>query len=279
LSGPTSALALALLLGACGNGDAPVHASGLAKRLLEHQDLHWQTYPTPHGHLHFRPGSYASRTTAQLSVDVEQARAQVLKFLQERDRGGGFELFFVDTRAQMQHLIGRPMAGMVEAGEKTALFVYNASYTPFLRHELTHLFTLYNWGKPPTGRWISEGLAALVQGNCQGHTIDELSAGLLADGSLRSWADLQSQFDQIPELVGNVEAASLVGFVKQQAGMKGVRDMWSGDRSYMRLEPQWRAYLRSLRPAHFNIEQLREHGCQDSAATSAGRTSTLDAAA
>ena len=114
------------------------HGEGLAHQLLSRAEVRWQTHETPHAHLHFEPGSYTAKTAVTLAADVEQARAEALSFLQQRDTGPPSELFFVDSREAMARLIGQPIAGMVKSGEKTALFVRNAGYRPFLMHELTH---------------------------------------------------------------------------------------------------------------------------------------------
>lgn len=238
-----------------------LHETRLARHLLARGN--WQTHAAPTGHIHYRAGTYAAGTLPQISAALDSARKAVLNFLQLRD-AEPIEVFLVDSRDEMGMLVGRPLGGMVQFGERTALLLYNQTYSPFLTHELTHLYTHHHWGAPRTGRWISEGIAALAAGGCQGHSLAALVKGLHDDGRLSSWARLIAEFDSIDEIAGNLQAASMVEFLRQRHGLRAVRNIWMTKdwQPAPGLEPAWRARVRSG-PAGARLDPPRLHaaGC------------------
>jgi len=238
-----------------------LHETRLARHLLARGE--WLSYSGPTGHIHYRAGSYAARTTVSTSQSVDSAREAVLAFLQLRDTEP-LEVFFVDSRAEMQQLVGRPIGGMVQSGERTALLVYNENYSPFITHELTHLYTHHHWGTPRTGRWISEGVAALAAGDCQGHSLAALVKGLHDDGKLRPWPRLIADFDSIDEIAGNLQAASMVEFLRAQRGWRVVRQIWMKPdwEPPPELERMWLGHVTNASAsARLDVSQLREKGC------------------
>ena len=238
-----------------------LHETRLARHLLARGE--WQTHNAPSGHLHYRAQSYTAQTLEPISQSVDSARKAVLALLQLRD-AEPIELFFVGTREEMRQLVGQPLGGMVQSGERTALLLHNESYSPFIGHELTHLYTHHHWGAPRTGRWISEGMAALAAGDCQGHSLAALVKGLHDDGKLVPWARLIADFDTIDEIAANLQAASMVEFLRQQHGMRAVRNVWMTKdwEPAPDLEPAWRARVQSTTAtARLEVPRLHAEGC------------------
>ena len=240
----------------CSGRPAP-HGSGWARQILSRNDFDWATAPFAYGHVHALRGSYSAHHVDQFIGPMLSARDSVLRMLQLADTSRDVEIFLVDDRDQMARVVGRPIAGMVQQGERSAIFVFNDHYRPFLHHELTHLYSLADWGIPPTGRWVSEALASLATGSCQGHSIDEIVAGFDAV----PWHELRDNFERLPEMIGYQEGASVLQFIHQRDGIAGVHRVWDGDTSYFALEPQWRAHLRSVKPAQLDTARLKNNGC------------------
>ena len=240
---------------------ANLHETRLARHLLSQGE--WQVHEASTGHIHFRAGTYAAPAIAQVGRAVDSARTAVLAFLQIRDPEP-IEVFLADSRAEMQRLVGQPIGGMVQSGERTALLLYNEQYSPFFAHELAHLYTHHHWGAPRAGRWISEGIAALAMGDCQGHSIASLVKGLQADGRLHAWPDLIARFDSIDEISGNLQAASMVGLMKQQRGIRAVREVWMKEdwRPPPPLEQSWLAAVTATpTAARLDLQRLQDTGC------------------
>jgi hypothetical protein len=248
--------------------------TGLARNLLSREGYHWQTHEFEHGHVHFLPNSHAEKTKEQISQAIDSVRTAVLTIvgLPERE-DERIDVFFVDSREQMQTLIGRPMGGMVQSGEPTAVLVYNAQFAPFLLHEITHLYTHYRWGAPLNGRWISEGIAMLVSGDCQGHSIHDFVKGLHEDNRLTPWPEFVRNFDRLDELSANPQAASMVAFLRSKGGMTLVRDVWTSDGWSVveqrfgapigQIEREWWGQVQNTgTAARLDIDRLRREGCK-----------------
>jgi hypothetical protein len=239
-----------------------LHDDGLARRLLAQRQFRWSTYDIANGHLHFRENSWAARTQRALAQATDSARTTSLQLLEMQDTMP-IEVFFVDTRREMQQLVGSPIGGMVQPGERTAILVYNERYIPFLAHELTHLYTHFNWGGP-AGRWMSEGIAAWVSGPCQGRDVGSLTKGMHDAGELATWRDLIAQFDRLDEVPANLQAASMIGFLIEKQGIAFVRGLWtSGDwNSIYALESEWRGRVEQTpKSARLDLARLQERGC------------------
>jgi hypothetical protein len=247
------------------------HTFGFAKRLLDDPGFAWFTHETEYGHLHFAEGSYAASHVTQLEVLVDSGRSAALAFLELKEENPWIEVFVVDTREQTATLTGRPVGGTVQSGERTALLMYNGTYAPFITHELTHLYTHFNWGPPRNGRWISEGIAALVAGDCQGHGINGLAKGLLVDGKVKDWPAFARDFDRLDEVSANVQAASMLDFIRARHGLGVIREMWQ-NQGWSSLEKHgvgvtamdslWRRRLSAqFVPARLDTAKLRQEGC------------------
>lgn len=250
----------------------PIRTSGPAAReLLARPGFAWRTLTTPIARIHVVEGSAVQRILPELADSIADARKIALLTLREPeiDSEPKLELFLVDTREDMQRLMGRPIGGFAQPGELTAAFVAGPGYHPFLRHELTHAYASVRWGSLAAGEWLTEGLAALAQGTCQGHTIDELAAGFLANGEVPPLTTLTKRFRDLPELPSYMAAASAAGFLERASSIDAVRALWrSGSTgghplgpNGEALESRWRSYLRTLTPASLDTLRLRREGC------------------
>ena len=274
-----SMLAIALVAGACTRVErvemaTPIATSGPAAReLLARPGFTWQTVTTPIARIHTERGSKVQGIVPALLDSIDDARLVALRTLREPeiDSEAKLELFLVDTREDMQRLMGRPIGGFAQPGELTAAFVAGPGYHPFFKHELTHAYASVRWGTLVAGEWLTEGLAALAQGACQGHEIDELAAGYLAKGEMPPLRTLTKQFRDFPELPSYLAAASVVSFMERESDMGAIRNLWRGigegvgehplGKNGEDREARWRAYLGTVTPAALDSARLRREGC------------------
>ena len=244
----------------------------MARALLARNVFDWRVRETAHARLHVPKSSKVIGRAAELADSVERARASALIALGEPEVPGEpkLEVFLVDTRDYMARIAGRPIGGFAQPGELTAVLVAGPGYNPLLRHELTHAIAAVRWGELRAGVWLTEGLAALAQGECQGHTVDALAAGYLARGSLPSIESMVNDFRSIPELPGYLAAASLADFIRRRYGVPEIRRLWQGQspdsirsdlQSGGKLESEWRSVLSNVPPATFDSARLYREGC------------------
>ena len=245
-------------------GPAAVHA-------FDAPGFHWRVIALPDrgARLYLQRQTAADEDARAAADSVRRARDDVLALLEEPPASSEeAALFFLGSRAEMQRLTGRPLAGFVQPGEATAFFVWARGYRAPLRHELAHLYTFERWGRPAAGdsaTWLVEGIGAWVGGPCQGHSADALAAGLLSRGALPSVADLAGRFRALPEDVALPAAGSLTHFLHLREGVAGLRARWrSGPAAVLpdsEMEAAWRAQLASVPPAWLDIARVMQEGC------------------
>lgn len=274
MRGTAIPLLLCAMAVSCAQGQ-PGHDGGpVARRLLADTAADWRTVSVPGARLHFARGGAADGTAVAVAESVTVIRRALLALLAmpaADDTARRANLFFLDSRDEMRRIAGRPLAGFIQQGEPTGVFVVTPGYryASLLRHELTHLYTFEAWGAPRAGRWLVEGFAAWAAGACQGHSPDELAAGAVARGALVPMTELAQHFDRVPEDVAMPEAASVVGFLVRRDGLETVRRRWAEDAGTVHplgengtaLEQAWLDQLSRVRPAALDIPRLLAEGC------------------
>jgi hypothetical protein len=207
---PAQLLVSIVALACAGADPAPRPTSPVAARVFDAPGFSWRAVELPrHGlRLYIQRGTDADEGRRALTESVLRAQADVLALLAEplvaprsspHDTAGPVPaaLFILGSRADMQRLVGRPLAGFVQQDEATAFFVWTSAYRAPLRHELAHLYTFQRWGQPPAGAaatWLVEGIGAWAGGPCLGESPDALAAGLLTSGRLSSVEDSPHTF-------------------------------------------------------------------------------------
>jgi hypothetical protein len=260
--------------GGCAHEPSTEDGGPLARRLLADSTAHWRTVSVPGARLHLTRGGAAGLDAAAAAETVTAIRRDMLMLLSSH---GGHEaaraadLFFLNSREEMRRLAGRPLAGFIQQGEPTGVFVVAPGYhyASLLRHELAHLYTIELWGEPRARRWLVEGFAAWIAGSCQGHSPDELAAGALARGAVVPLTELASHFDRTPEDVAMPEAASIVGFLIRREGLETIRRRWTEEPGALHplgpsgpaLEKEWLEELSRVRPATLDVPRLLAEGC------------------
>ncbi|HYN81853.1 MAG TPA: hypothetical protein VES88_10160 [Gemmatimonadaceae bacterium] len=253
----------------------PVVGTGAAARtLLAREGFDWRVFETTHARLHAARRSRVFDRAPSLADSVEQARKTALSTLEESDLPGEpkIEVFLLDTREDMKRITGRTISGFALPGELTAVFAAGPGYKPLIRHELTHAISFVRWGELRGGQWRSEGVATLAQGNCQGHSTDEIAAGYLTSGKLPSVASMLHDFRGIGELQGYIGAASFADHLRRRYGIATLRALWQGRAPDSltndlakadggNAEREWRAALRGIAPANLDSARLYREGC------------------
>jgi hypothetical protein len=264
-----AAASLAVIAACSATRQENAQAGPLAARLLADRAMRWDSHAFPGFELHVGPGVEIPVATLADSVNV--IRRDVLNEFGISDDSTRAHLFVLASRDEMRRLAGRPLAGFIEEGEKTGVFVASPGYhvASIMRHELTHLYTLGVWGSAAGGRWIVEGVAGMFAGACQGQTPDALAAGLLRAGRLPAVDSLARAFPRLAEDVAVPAASSLVGFVRREGGIAAIRQLWNQPAGASHplgangasLERAWRQSLDKVAPGSLDIPRVMREGC------------------
>ena len=278
---PLQLLVSVVGLACAGAEPTPRPTSPVAARVFDTPGFNGRVVDLPnHGlRLYIQRGTDADADPRALTDSLLRAQSHVLALLaeplamprplpQDSARLGSAVIFVLGSRADMQHLTGRPLAGFVQQGEATAFFVWTSGYRAPLRHELAHLYTFQRWGQPLAGAaatWLVEGIGAWAGGPCLGESPDALSAGLLARGRLPSTGELSARFRALDEGVAMPSAGSLTGFIHAREGITGLRARWrSGVGELLpdsALSAAWRTHVAGVRPGTLDVARVFQEGC------------------
>ena len=264
-------LGTAWLCAGCAPSRTPPHGAGVARETLSREGFAWRTVEAQGIHLHYQPGGYAAERAPGLARAAAAALNHDRMLADLPRQSEPVELFLVESREQARQLTGQPHMGQAISGELTAFFVMVPGKPPAFRHEIMHALSLMLWGMHRTGSWLSDGVATWAGGGCQGHSVDEVAAGFLRDGTLPPLDRLAEHFWTTDELHAYLTAGSAVAFLARTRGPQGVRTLWesvlpAGEHPLgaggAEMEAAWRRHLQSVPPARVDPERLRLHGCE-----------------
>lgn len=223
--------------------------------------LPWASAETPGFHLHYPSGTPVAGRVPALGGQAREAHLRNLALLE----AGAFttaapiELFFLNSREEMERLTGRRWGGMALVDDQGAILVVDEHGQAPLQHELMHVLSHALWGKPRAPwQWINEGLATSVLPGCGGYGFHELAAELRARDSLPAPERLAHGFFELDGLHAYLAGASLVRYVRDRWGIGAVRALWQGGleggtkaigTSVPELDRDWRAHLASVSAA------------------------------
>ena len=195
------------------------------QRILGDVRYEWVSTESPNTRLHYPVGSFAEQQRDQLSARAEEAKNSVLLRLNAPGYSSSVDLFYVDSRADMEQLVGRPVTGFAYFDERAVVLVYNATWRPFERHELTHVVTLGTW-PDPAGPAVVEGMATYVDGFCGGYENGRVARTIHDTGTGVALETLAEDFRIQDDLVAYLQAASLIEFAVKRAGPGAIHTLW-----------------------------------------------------
>ena len=214
-----------LMLG-CTAPAPPSSGKTQVQRILNDPRYEWVTIETPNTRIHLPVGSFAETNHDLLSVRAEESRTTVLGRLSDPDYSNAFDLFYVDNRHDMESLVGSPVTGFAYFDDAAIVVVFNATWRPFERHELTHVVTLGTWPSP-AGDAVVEGLATYVDGYCGGYQNGRVARTILDAGEGLALETLTGEFRLQNDLVAYLQAAGSIDFTVEQLGWESIRTLWT----------------------------------------------------
>ncbi|MDX1752921.1 MAG: hypothetical protein R3259_07025 [Salinimicrobium sediminis] len=212
-------LILLLLLQSCGkSGD------GLISSALSSSEIDWISEKTQNLILYAPEDSYAAENLAELKIQAETARQQVMERLQVVKQEAAPSLLFLESREEMQEFTGIAAGGRTVVEENGAFFTMNDAVNPPLRHELGHLYSWRSWG-PPAGYWLSEGVAVYAAGDCKSEELHAWAAKLTLENKLQDFSLLEQDLD-FSSAAAHLQAGSFIKYVMEKYGVRSFRLIW-----------------------------------------------------
>ncbi|HOP06675.1 MAG TPA: hypothetical protein PLF13_05210 [candidate division Zixibacteria bacterium] len=259
-------------------GESPVNQPiRLAAYTLEQPDFNWQTRTTAHYRIHYLPGSTAERQLDSLSAYNEEIITRHLALLNETAFDRIIDLFYFDSREQIESIVSKPFRALADAASMTVLAVRNDSDRARDAHEIMHVVSFDLWGgwdRRNDLAWLSEGLATRADDPCNGYNQTELAAHILfKTNSAPSLDSLALSFREYPEMIGYMLAASFVDYVIDRHGIDKLHRLWQVGYAGLEdtlglsiadIERDWITYVRERYPDPDvpDWPDLEKNGCR-----------------
>jgi hypothetical protein len=256
-----------LLLIPATHSDAP---TGLARAAYE-SEITWIEKRAGRLHVLVQADGAAAAHAAQLREGAVAAFDTAFALLEATPPDLPFWVFYVDSRVEMNRLVGRPVGGFADGIARAAANTVTAEGRAPDRHEIMHVAAVVAWGVPVAPwAWINEGLATYAPGECAGADIHSLAAALVEAGASVPLDRLIHDFWNVDEVGAYLQSASLVGYIRERFGIGAVRTIWQEGatalpvvtgREIALLEADWRAFLSGHPASAAALESVRARGC------------------
>jgi hypothetical protein len=218
------------------------------RQYLNKSEFHWKCNQTVHFLLCYEPGSEAERSIKDLEIIAEEDRISVLQMLGVPEYEPRIYSFLVNSRHQLQKLIGFYGDGRSRPLQHVTFYVVDGPRT--LAHEMTHEITTNLWGAAET--WIEEGVAVYTT---EFPILDGDSHAYFASRRLLPLAQLVNpkwESSMYSPDITYTQLGSFTKFLDKKYGMSKIREVWKGGsesipqvfgKSLAELEQEWLATL------------------------------------
>jgi hypothetical protein len=249
--------------------DAP---SGLAAAAIANPNFRWIRRAAPGYRVYFLADSYPARHQDSLLRRLPEALAHARRILQVDSTPAPIDLFFIETRPQMEDLIGGRATGFAQPLAHAVFLVTNPEWRAFERHEVMHVVAVDGWGQiAPGNDWLQEGLAQFADGRCGAYANGDVALALSRRHGWIPFDDVVTRFRSLPDLRGYLQAAAFVQYLHERFGAAALQPLWSDTTSretriagqpLFDVERQWRSTLRATRQvSDESLSRIEQKGC------------------
>jgi hypothetical protein len=247
--------------------------TSLVKAALEEPDFDWRSTESGKVRVFYKPDSFAKRHRMTLLRSANATVEEVTKLFDEPEYDRILNIFYVDSREEMNTLVGMPATGYADWTGSGIFLVVSPEWRSFEKHEFAHIITMGAWGRPdPTSRWMTEGIAIYADGWCRESTTDEIAYHFLSRGRLPKLPELFDDYATLGEIRAGFYAASVIGYIHDTYGTDALRKVWTGGCGDLsetlgvdvhQLESAWREYLRRVvdDDVEVDMKSIEEFGC------------------
>ena len=245
--------------------------AGLATAALADSSFRWVSHEILGFRVNFVADSYALSHRDSLLARLPAALTHARELIDAPELSGPVDLFFLESRAQMEALIGFSATGFAEWSTQTVLLVTNEEWRAFERHEIMHVVAGQAWGRPAPGTaWLQEGLAQAADGECGEHSNADVMSALTG---LHGWIPLDvmlTRFRDQPDLRAYLQAAAFVDYLLNRYGPKPLRDLWQrganpdstiNGRTLAEIERDWKSQLTPDPVNPSRLTSIESKGC------------------
>ncbi|MFC1484495.1 hypothetical protein ACFL5M_02225 [Candidatus Neomarinimicrobiota bacterium] len=173
-------------------------AQDMVQRTLDDATFHWLSSEAQGVRIYYQQDSFADKHRQMLLRSAATAVAEALEYLGIPAYDRTLRVFYLNSRAEMERIVGRPYTGFANWGADAVFVVVNPDWRSFEKHEITHVLAMDIWGSPaPSSGWMIEGIAIASDGWCRQYSVDQIAFHYLFQSNLPALTDL---FDDITAL-------------------------------------------------------------------------------
>jgi hypothetical protein len=264
------AIALSLLL--------PLRSAGgenddYLTKALNDSHFSWESLSNAKNTIYFQKNSFASKHRVMLLSSLETSISTVLDLLDETEYTNNLNVVYLETRGEMEAIIGKPYSGFANWSADCIFLVVNPEWRSFERHEFAHIVTMGLWGRPnPTSGWMIEGIPVYCDGWCQDYSVLQIANFLLKAKELPELNVLIHEYFNLGEIRAGISSASFVGFILNKYGPDKLKELWRNgsdrieeilDDSLSNIEKHWIEYIKQSvqKDSNIDYEAIKQHGC------------------
>jgi hypothetical protein len=223
--------------------------------------------------IYFKDSSYTSNHLTEIEQELDMAYSKILSVLNISAYENGIYLLAVDSKEEMEKVMGYKIKGGAAKGHDLVFFVYNQNIRPQFKHEIFHLISYETWGLT-NHRLLDEGGATYTDNYCfYDNPMYSINAYYLQQKKLFPLDSLVDSFDnqaKKSDVIAYIQSAGIFKYLYEKYGVEKMKLLWTGGFekfksiygfSTEQLETEWLNFIETVPiPKDFDINKLKE-GC------------------
>ena len=223
--------------------------------------------------IYFKDRSYTASHLNNIKQELDIAYSRILSVLNNSTYNNGIYLLAVDSKEEMQKVMGYKIKGGAAKGHDLVFFVYNQNIRPQFKHEIFHLISHETWG-PTISRLLDEGGASYTDNYCfYDNPMYSINSYYLQQNQLFQLEDLISNFSEQAkksDVIAYIQSAGIFKYLYEKYGVAKLKLLWTEGFERLnsiygfsldQLETDWLNFIKTIPiPENFDIKKLKE-GC------------------
>lgn len=223
--------------------------------------------------IYFNDSSFTANHLIEIEHELDIAYNEILSVLNIPSYDNGIYLLAVDSKEEMQKVMGYRIKGGAAQGHDLVFFVYNENIRPQFKHEIFHLISYEIWG-PTKYRLLDEGGATYTDNFCfYDNPMYSINAYYLQRNKLFPLDSLINNFDnqaKKSDVIAYIQSAGIFKYLYEKYGVEKMKLLWTDGFenfesiygfSTRQLETDWLNFIITVPiPKDFDNNKLKE-GC------------------
>lgn len=246
----------------------------LVDTILNHSNIKFNKLEKDNLTFYYESDPFFKKNMTNLVDDAIQAKNHCVRLLGNKQISYRLKVIYFSDREKLRPFLNIAPKGYALPDAYTLLIATNDSTRAYHTHELMHIVSINQFGgyaAEPTG-WIQEGIAVYADNPCMTYPIHAIAANMLYTNKLVPLDSLFHQFRSLPEMVGYLQAGSVVQFFVEHYGLGKFEALWSAGvenmpaiihKSTLDFEKEYHQFLKKAypKPPVINWVLLNEKGC------------------